>query len=66
MKRPKKQKLTERIPAPEEVRQKLVENIREGRLLRRLLRLSESARKVQGGVSRGAHPSDNAGDMQQP
>ena len=36
-------KLTERIPQPDEVRERLAENLRESRLLRQLLRVSERA-----------------------
>jgi hypothetical protein len=47
-------KLTERIPEPEEVREQLAENLKEGRLLRQMLKLAEARRRVAMSNSRPA------------
>ncbi len=37
----------EKVPAPEEIRRRLTENIRQGKLLRQVLRLAEQRKSVE-------------------
>ena len=40
----------EKVPPPEEIRRRLTENVRQGKLLRQVLRLAEQRKSVQEAV----------------
>jgi hypothetical protein len=40
-------RLLEKVPSPEEIRRRITENLRQGKLLRQLLRLAEQRKAVE-------------------